>query len=120
MAMDVTMDAMQVLGGYGYIREYPVEKWLRDAKIYQIWEGTAEVQRSSSPAPSPGSGGRCGSCSEAGHGAESGLRSNPGECRSAAGGGAGMFDLSGKVAVVTGASRGLGRQDALTLARQRR
>jgi alkylation response protein AidB-like acyl-CoA dehydrogenase len=44
-AMDVTVDAVQVLGGYGYIREYPVEKFMRDAKIYQIWEGTAEVQR---------------------------------------------------------------------------
>jgi butyryl-CoA dehydrogenase len=44
-AMDVTVDAVQILGGYGYIREYPVEKWMRDAKIYQIWEGTAEVQR---------------------------------------------------------------------------
>jgi alkylation response protein AidB-like acyl-CoA dehydrogenase len=44
-AMDVTVDAVQVLGGYGYIREYPVEKWMRDAKIYQIWEGTAEIQR---------------------------------------------------------------------------
>jgi acyl-CoA dehydrogenase len=43
--MEVTVDAVQVLGGYGYIREYPVEKWMRDAKIYQIWEGTAEVQR---------------------------------------------------------------------------
>ena len=32
-------------GGYGYIREYPVEKWMRDAKIYQIWEGTSEIQR---------------------------------------------------------------------------
>lgn len=44
-AMEVTIDAIQVLGGYGYIREYPVEKWARDAKIYQIWEGTAEIQR---------------------------------------------------------------------------
>ncbi|MGH7911719.1 MAG: acyl-CoA dehydrogenase family protein [Candidatus Dormibacteraceae bacterium] len=44
-AMDVTVDAVQILGGYGYIKEYPVEKWMRDAKIYQIWEGTAEVQR---------------------------------------------------------------------------
>jgi acyl-CoA dehydrogenase len=43
--MDVKVEAVQVLGGYGYIREYPVEKWMRDAKIYQIWEGTAEVQR---------------------------------------------------------------------------
>ncbi|MBJ7603700.1 MAG: acyl-CoA dehydrogenase family protein [Candidatus Dormibacteraeota bacterium] len=45
VAMDVTIDAIQVLGGYGYIKEYPVEKWMRDAKIYQIWEGTAEIQR---------------------------------------------------------------------------
>lgn len=44
-AMEVTIDAIQILGGYGYIREYPVEKWARDAKIYQIWEGTAEIQR---------------------------------------------------------------------------
>ena len=44
-AMDVTVDAVQVLGGYGYIKEYPVEKFMRDAKIYQIWEGTAEIQR---------------------------------------------------------------------------
>jgi len=41
----VTTDAIQLLGGYGYIKEYPVEKWFRDAKIYQIWEGTAEIQR---------------------------------------------------------------------------
>ena len=45
VAMEVTTDAIQVLGGYGYIKEYPVEKWFRDAKIYQIWEGTAEIQR---------------------------------------------------------------------------
>jgi alkylation response protein AidB-like acyl-CoA dehydrogenase len=45
VAMQVTVDAVQVLGGYGYIKEYPVEKWMRDAKIYQIWEGTAEIQR---------------------------------------------------------------------------
>src|SRR5579884_316966 len=45
MAMRVTTDAVQVLGGYGYIKEYPVERWMRDAKIYQIWEGTAEIQR---------------------------------------------------------------------------
>ena len=45
MAMQVTLEAVQVLGGYGYIREYPVEKWMRDAKIYQIWEGTSEIQR---------------------------------------------------------------------------
>ena len=45
VAMEVTTDAIQVLGGYGFIKEYPVEKWFRDAKIYQIWEGTAEIQR---------------------------------------------------------------------------
>jgi butyryl-CoA dehydrogenase len=45
VAMRVTDDAIQILGGYGYIRDFPVEKWHRDAKIYQIWEGTAEIQR---------------------------------------------------------------------------
>jgi len=45
VAMETTIDAIQILGGYGYMREYPVEKWARDAKIYQIWEGTAEIQR---------------------------------------------------------------------------
>jgi acyl-CoA dehydrogenase len=43
--MQVTIDAVQILGGYGYIKEYPVERFMRDAKIYQIWEGTAEIQR---------------------------------------------------------------------------
>jgi acyl-CoA dehydrogenase len=45
VAMHVTDEAIQILGGYGYIRDFPVEKWHRDAKIYQIWEGTAEIQR---------------------------------------------------------------------------
>jgi acyl-CoA dehydrogenase len=45
VAMRVTTDAVQVLGGYGYTREYPVEKWMRDAKIMQIYEGTAQIQR---------------------------------------------------------------------------
>lgn len=45
VAMRVTTDAVQILGGYGYIREYPVEKWMRDAKILQIYEGTAQIQR---------------------------------------------------------------------------
>jgi alkylation response protein AidB-like acyl-CoA dehydrogenase len=45
VAMQVTTDAVQVLGGYGYSREYPVEKWMRDAKIMQIYEGTAQIQR---------------------------------------------------------------------------
>ena len=44
-AMEVTTDAVQVLGGYGYMREYPVEKMMRDAKILQIYEGTNQIQR---------------------------------------------------------------------------
>jgi alkylation response protein AidB-like acyl-CoA dehydrogenase len=44
-AMAVTVEAIQVLGGYGYVREYPVERFLRDAKITQIYEGTNEIQR---------------------------------------------------------------------------
>jgi alkylation response protein AidB-like acyl-CoA dehydrogenase len=44
-AMAVTIDAVQVLGGYGYVTEYPVERMMRDAKITQIYEGTQEVQR---------------------------------------------------------------------------
>jgi alkylation response protein AidB-like acyl-CoA dehydrogenase len=44
-AMDVTTEAVQILGGYGYIKEYPVERMMRDAKITQIYEGTNEVQR---------------------------------------------------------------------------
>jgi butyryl-CoA dehydrogenase len=43
--MEVTTDAVQVLGGYGYMKEYPVEKYMRDAKLHQIWEGTAQIQR---------------------------------------------------------------------------
>ena len=45
VAMEVTTDAVQVLGGYGYTREYPVERMMRDAKITQIYEGTNQVQR---------------------------------------------------------------------------
>lgn len=45
MAMKVTIDAVQVLAGYGYMREYPVEKMMRDAKILQIYEGTNQIQR---------------------------------------------------------------------------
>jgi acyl-CoA dehydrogenase len=44
-AMAVTVDAVQILGGYGYVTEYPVERMMRDAKITQIYEGTNEVQR---------------------------------------------------------------------------
>jgi alkylation response protein AidB-like acyl-CoA dehydrogenase len=44
-AMDITVEAVQVLGGYGYVKEYPVERYLRDAKITQIYEGTNEIQR---------------------------------------------------------------------------
>ncbi len=45
VAMKVTIDAIQVLGGYGYMKEYPVEKMMRDAKITQIYEGTNQIQR---------------------------------------------------------------------------
>ena len=45
VAVWVTEQAMQILGGYGYTREYPVERWHRDAKIYTIFEGTSEIQR---------------------------------------------------------------------------
>ncbi len=45
VAMKVTTDAVQILGGYGYMREYPVEKMMRDAKITQIYEGTNQIQR---------------------------------------------------------------------------
>lgn len=45
VAMQVTTDAVQVMGGYGYSREYPVEKMMRDAKIMQIYEGTNQIQR---------------------------------------------------------------------------
>jgi alkylation response protein AidB-like acyl-CoA dehydrogenase len=45
VAMSVSLDAVQVFGGYGYMKEYPVEKMLRDAKILQIYEGTNQIQR---------------------------------------------------------------------------
>ncbi len=45
MAMKVTTDAVQVFGGYGYSKEYPVEKLMRDAKLIQVYEGTSQVQR---------------------------------------------------------------------------
>ena len=45
MAMQVTIDAVQVMGGHGYMREYPVEKMMRDAKILQIFEGTNQIMR---------------------------------------------------------------------------
>ncbi len=64
-AMEVTTDAVQVYGGYGFIKEYPVEKLMRDAKIMQLYEGTSQIQRlviakevllprqESTPAPDP-------------------------------------------------------------------
>jgi len=45
VAVRVTEDAIQILGGYGYTREYPVERWHRDAKIHTIFEGTSEIQQ---------------------------------------------------------------------------
>ncbi|RPI09966.1 MAG: acyl-CoA dehydrogenase, partial [Actinobacteria bacterium] len=45
VAVKATEEAIQILGGYGYTREYPVERWHRDAKIYTIFEGTSEIQR---------------------------------------------------------------------------
>ena len=46
VAMDVTTNAVQIYGGYGYMRDYPIEKFMRDAKITQIYEGTNQIQRS--------------------------------------------------------------------------
>jgi alkylation response protein AidB-like acyl-CoA dehydrogenase len=45
MAMKVTTDAVQVHGGYGFIKEYEVERYFRDAKITQIYEGTSQIQK---------------------------------------------------------------------------
>ncbi len=45
VAMDVTTEAIQVLGGYGYVKEYDVERYFRDAKVLEIGEGTSEIQR---------------------------------------------------------------------------
>jgi alkylation response protein AidB-like acyl-CoA dehydrogenase len=45
MAMDVTTDAVQLLGGYGYTSSHPVERFMRDAKVTQIYEGTNQIQR---------------------------------------------------------------------------
>ena len=45
MAMKVTTDAVQIFGGYGYTQDYPVERWMRDAKLAQIFEGTNQIQR---------------------------------------------------------------------------
>jgi butyryl-CoA dehydrogenase len=44
-AMEVATNAVQIFGGYGYMREYPIEKYMRDAKITQIYEGTSQIQR---------------------------------------------------------------------------
>jgi alkylation response protein AidB-like acyl-CoA dehydrogenase len=45
VAMQVTTDAVQVLGGYGYLKDHPVERMMRDAKVEQIWDGTNQIQR---------------------------------------------------------------------------
>src|SRR6516225_6181257 len=44
-AMKITTDAVQIFGGYGYMKDYPVEKLMRDAKLLQIYEGTSQIQR---------------------------------------------------------------------------
>jgi alkylation response protein AidB-like acyl-CoA dehydrogenase len=43
--MEVTTDAVQIFGGYGYSKEYPVERYMRDAKLMQIYEGANQIQR---------------------------------------------------------------------------
>jgi acyl-CoA dehydrogenase len=43
--MQATVDAVQVFGGYGFMKEYPVEKLMRDVKVYQIYEGASQIQR---------------------------------------------------------------------------
>ncbi len=45
VAVKVTEEAIQILGGAGYVKEHPVEQWHRDSKIYTIFEGTSEIQR---------------------------------------------------------------------------
>jgi acyl-CoA dehydrogenase len=45
IAMKITVDALQIFGGYGYMKDYPIEKLVRDAKLLQIYEGTNEIQR---------------------------------------------------------------------------
>jgi acyl-CoA dehydrogenase len=45
VAVRCCTEAVQILGGHGYVCDHPVEKWYRDAKLYQIWEGTNEIQR---------------------------------------------------------------------------
>jgi len=45
VAMEITLNAVQIFGGYGYMKEYPVEKLMRDAKITQIYEGTNQIMR---------------------------------------------------------------------------
>ena len=44
-AVEVTTEAIQVFGGYGYSKDYPVERYFRDAKVTEIYEGTSEIQR---------------------------------------------------------------------------
>jgi alkylation response protein AidB-like acyl-CoA dehydrogenase len=45
VSVDAALEAIQIHGGYGYVKDYPVERFLRDAKITEIYEGTSEVQR---------------------------------------------------------------------------
>ena len=45
IALEITSKALQIVGGNGYMKDRPLEKWVRDAKIYEIWEGTSEMQK---------------------------------------------------------------------------
>jgi len=45
LAMEVATDAVQIMGGTGYMKDEPGEKWMRDTKVFQIWEGTSQIQR---------------------------------------------------------------------------
>lgn len=53
VVMDVTIDAVQVLGGYGLMKDYPVEKYMRDAKVFSIFEGTTQINQQTLPRPLP-------------------------------------------------------------------
>ncbi len=99
MVMKVTTDAVQIFGGYGYIKEYPVEKLMRDAKLFQIYEGTSQIQRLV---------------------IATGRYFLPRMARRSRAWRSTLNRPSGRVALVTGGSRGLGRADALDARPRRR